>query len=106
MSETPKYPGVVVGLGDLWGEAGNAYLILGRIKEALTVAAQGGDCDHGAADAFFAEATTGDYDHLLATVDAYVDAFLVLTPSIGYPSIIPLSDFREQYANRQKEDSQ
>ena len=103
MTEGPKYPGVLVALEDLWGSAGNAYAILGRIKDALTVGAQGGDCDEGAAAAFYADATSGDYDHLLATVDAYVDAYIVLTPSTGGAQFQPLSEFRKEYASRVKE---
>jgi hypothetical protein len=106
MTEGPKYPGVLVALEDLWGSAGNAYEILGRIKRALIDGEQGGDCDEGAAAAFYAEATSGDYDHLLATVDAYVDAYVVLSHSksrLDTEHLCPLSEFRKEYAKVVKE---
>jgi hypothetical protein len=62
---TPKFPGVTV---QLTGEDGNAFFILGAVKKALKRAGHG-----DAADEFFAEATSGDYDHLLQTAMRYVD---------------------------------
>lgn len=62
---TPKYPNVNV---RLVGEDGNGFFIVGRVSSALKRA---GYAD--AADEFVAEATSGDYDHLLATVLAYVN---------------------------------
>ena len=53
----------------LVGEDGNAFAILGRVNRALKAAGM-----HEEAKAFMAEAITGDYDHLLATVQKYVDA--------------------------------
>ena len=54
---------------ELIGRDGNAYAILGRALKALR--------DSGwtkeERDAFLAEATSGDYDHLLGTVMAYLD---------------------------------
>ena len=47
----------------LVGEDGNAFAILGRALQALRQAGRG---DEWAA--FEAEATSGDYDHLLAVV--------------------------------------
>ena len=47
----------------LVGEDGNAFNILGRARRALR---QAGRDDEWAT--FVAEATSGDYDHLLATV--------------------------------------
>ncbi len=47
----------------LVGEDGNAFNILGRARRALRDAGRGYEWA-----AFEAEATSGDYDHLLATV--------------------------------------
>ena len=47
----------------LIGEDGNAFAILGKARRALLLA--GRDDEWGA---FQAEATSADYDHLLATV--------------------------------------
>jgi hypothetical protein len=47
----------------LVGEDGNAFNILGRARQALRLAGRGDDWA-----AFEAEATSGDYDQLLATV--------------------------------------
>jgi hypothetical protein len=47
----------------LIGQDGNAFTVLGKARRALRVA--GRDDDWAA---FQAEATSGDYDHLLATV--------------------------------------
>lgn len=60
------YPDITV---DLIGEDGNAFMILGRVRKALRRAgAPSGDIA-----AFTAEATAGDYDHLLSTVNRYVN---------------------------------
>jgi hypothetical protein len=56
----PKYPNLTV---KLVGEDGNAFAILGRCRRAM----RGAGIDEDEIDAFLAEATTGDYDHLLAT---------------------------------------
>ena len=64
MSE-PKYPNVVV---ELVGEDGNAFAILGRVRRALREAGVG----KAEVDAFTAEATSGNYDHLLQTVMRWV----------------------------------
>ena len=61
MNAEPKYPNIHV---RLVGEDGNAYAILGRVQGALKRAG----IDKAERDAFFAEATAGDYDHLLQTV--------------------------------------
>ena len=50
------------------GEDGNAFNILGRVKRALVKAGMQEE-----AKAFMEEATAGDYNHLLATVQKYVD---------------------------------
>lgn len=60
----PKYPDVNVALV---GEDGNAFSILGRVSSALK---RGGHGD--AVEEFHAEATSGDYNHLLQTVMEYV----------------------------------
>jgi Domain of unknown function (DUF4314) len=62
----PRYPEVQVQLS---GEDGNAFAILGRTTAALRQAG----VPQGEIDAFFAEATSGDYDHLLQTTMAWVD---------------------------------
>ena len=62
----PRYPEVQVQLS---GEDGNAFAILGRTAAALRQAG----VPQEEIDAFFAEATSGDYDHLLQTTMAWVD---------------------------------
>ena len=52
----------------LVGEDGNAFSIMGRVRKALIRAGM-----HDEAEAFMAEATSGDYDHLLGVVQRYVD---------------------------------
>jgi hypothetical protein len=55
---TTKYPNVKV---RLVGEDGNAFAILGRVKNAMRKAR----VPKEEIDAFMAEATAGDYDGLL-----------------------------------------
>jgi Domain of unknown function (DUF4314) len=62
----PRYPDVQVRLS---GEDGNAFAILGRTTAALHAAG----VPQEEIDTFFAEATSGDYDHLLQTTMAWVD---------------------------------
>ena len=62
----PRYPQVQVQLS---GEDGNAFAILGRTAAALRQAG----VSQEEIDTFFAEATSGDYDHLLQTTMAWVD---------------------------------
>jgi Domain of unknown function (DUF4314) len=62
----PRYPDVQV---QLTGEDGNAFAILGRTAAALRAAG----VPQEEIDTFFAEATSGDYDHLLHTTMAWVD---------------------------------
>ena len=62
----PKYRHVRV---ELVGEDGNAYAILGRVSGAMKRA---GICKEER-NAFIAEATSGDYDHLLQTAMRWVD---------------------------------
>jgi hypothetical protein len=54
---------------ELVGRDGNAYAILGRALKALRDAGW----SKPERDAFLAEATSGDYDHLLGTVMKYLD---------------------------------
>ena len=60
-----KYPEVEVALV---GEDGNAFSILGRVQKAMRRAG----VPAGEIDAYLDEATSGDYDHLLATTMEYV----------------------------------
>ena len=53
----------------LVGADGNAFAILGRVRRALRDA----DYSVNQLDAFTAEATTGDYNNLLAVVQRWVD---------------------------------
>ncbi len=62
-----KHPEVQV---NLIGEDGNAFSILGRVRVAMRDAGVG----NKDIEAFTAEATSGDYDHLLATVMRWVTA--------------------------------
>lgn len=48
---------------------GNAFSILGRAKKALRRAG----VDQAVVDAFYAEATAGDYDALLETVERWFE---------------------------------
>lgn len=62
-----KYPNIKVQLS---GEDGNAYAILGRVNAAL----RKHDVPKDERDQFMKEATSGDYDNLLRTCSAWVDA--------------------------------
>jgi hypothetical protein len=53
----------------LVGRNGNAFAVLGAATKALLEAGWTQD----ERDAFLAEATSGDYDHLLATVMEHLD---------------------------------
>jgi hypothetical protein len=65
-SEQPRYPDIYVQLSD---EDGNAFAILGRTTRALRQAGLAQD----EIDQYYAEATSGDYDHLLQTTMRWVD---------------------------------
>jgi hypothetical protein len=65
MSE-PKYPEVKV---ELTGHDSNAFMILGRTVKAMRRAG----LDESEIQAFMAEAKSGGYDHLLATVERWVE---------------------------------
>jgi hypothetical protein len=54
----PKYPEITV---QLTGEDGNSFNILGKVSRALRQAG----ISQAERDAFMAEATQGNYDHLL-----------------------------------------
>ncbi len=62
----PRFPNVHV---RLVGTDGNAFAVLGAVSRALRRAGVAKE----ERDAFFAEATSGDYDHLLATVRRWVE---------------------------------
>ena len=63
---TIKYPKIKV---TLVGGDGNAFAILGKVMKAL----RKGNVPPEEVDAFSVEATSGDYDHLLATCMKMVD---------------------------------
>lgn len=62
----PKYPNITV---KLIGTDGNAFAILGKVTRALRLA----KVDKAEVDAYMAEATAGDYDHLLGTTMKWVE---------------------------------
>lgn len=53
----------------LIGQDGNAFLILGRVKQAL----KGAGADKEYIDQYISKATSGDYNHLLAVSMEYVN---------------------------------
>jgi len=55
---------------DLVGEDGNAFAILARVTQAMHRAGVSNEEQ----DAYLKEATSGDYNHLLATTMEWVDA--------------------------------
>ena len=61
-----KYPNVKV---KLVGSDGNAFAILGKVKNALRAA----KVPQAELDAFMKEAMAGDYDNVLATCMRWVD---------------------------------
>lgn len=61
-----RYPKIQVQLS---GQDGNAFAILGAVNKALLRAG----VSKATRDEFTAEATAGDYDHLLATAMRWVD---------------------------------
>lgn len=62
----PKYPKIVV---KLVGGDGNAFAILGKVSKALRAAG----VPQAERDEFMAEATSGDYDHLLQICMKWVE---------------------------------
>ena len=71
----PRYPDIYV---QLTGQDGNAFAILGRTTGALRQAG----LPQEEIDDYFAEATSGDYDHLLQT-----------TMRVGPLGVAPLATF-------------
>lgn len=67
MSEI-RYPEIQV---RLVGEDGNAFSIMGRVFAALKNAG----VPQSEIDEYFAESTSGDYDHLLRTAASWVSVF-------------------------------
>ena len=63
---SPKYPDITV---ELTGHDGNAFVVLGRCRQA----AQQADLNGEAIATFMAEAMAGDYDHLLQTAMLWFD---------------------------------
>jgi hypothetical protein len=63
-----KYPQISV---KLIGEDGNVYAILGRVRRAMVSAR----VPQNEIDAFFAEATSGDYYAALATCQRWVSVY-------------------------------
>lgn len=61
----PKYPDVYVPMS---GQDGNAFFIVSRVMAALKRAG----VPQAERDAFFDDALSGDYDHVLQTVMAWV----------------------------------
>jgi hypothetical protein len=62
----PRYPNITVVLSDT---DGNAFAVLGKMSKALRQA----QIPYPERDAFTAEATSGDYDHLLQTCMKWVN---------------------------------
>jgi len=62
----PKYPNITV---QLVGSDGNAFAILGKVSQAMRRAKVSPD----EVKTFQDEATSGDYDNLLATCMKWVD---------------------------------
>jgi len=62
----PKYPDITV---RLVGEDGNAFAILGKVKQALRLAGVSREEQLNFQD----EAMAGDYDHLLRTCMEWVE---------------------------------
>jgi len=53
----------------LIGEDGNAFFILGKVTKEM----RRKGCGKSIVDAYYKEATSGDYNHLLATTMKYVE---------------------------------
>lgn len=66
MNTTVKYPEIEVQLS---GQDGNAFAIMGTVSRALRRAGVSKE----ERDAYFAEATSGDYDHLLRVTMDWVE---------------------------------
>ena len=64
----PRFPHVDVQLG---GADGNAFAVLGKVRNAL----QSGGATRVEIEEFVAEATAGDYDHLIQTAMRWVNVY-------------------------------
>ena len=62
----PKYPDICV---KLTGQDGNAFAIIGRVRQELRRA----NVEKDDIDLFLKEAMSGSYDHLLQTCTKWVD---------------------------------
>ena len=62
----PFYPDIEVKLA---GEDGNAFFIIGRVRQAL----RRGGVDEEVVAAFTEESTSGDYDNVIRTAMKYVE---------------------------------
>lgn len=72
---SPKYPDIVVRLS---GTDGNAFAIIGTVQRALKTARDGQGHRLVSEDElkqFIAEATSGDYDNVLATAMRWVEVY-------------------------------
>jgi hypothetical protein len=63
-----KYPEIEV---QLVGQDGNAFAIMGRVMAALKDAG----VPKEEVDAYYAESTSGDYEHLIATAANWVTVY-------------------------------
>ena len=71
----PKYPDIVVRLS---GTDGNAFAIIGAVRRALKNARDGQGnrmVSENELKQFITEATSGDYDHVLATAMRWVEVY-------------------------------
>ena len=66
MTTTVKYPDIRVALSEV---DGNAFSVMGAVRKALKRAG----VEQAEVDGFTAEATAGDYDHLLRTCMRWVN---------------------------------
>lgn len=72
--DEPNYDNVIIPITvNLLGLDSNAFIILGVMLKELKRAKRDGKCTQEQIDDFQAEATAGDYDHLLATCMKWVD---------------------------------
>ena len=62
----PLYPHIEV---NLVGQDGNAFYIIGRVRQAL----RRGGVDEEVVEAFTEEATSGDYDNVIRTAMRWVE---------------------------------
>lgn len=67
-SVRPKYPEIEV---QLTGDDGNAFYVVGKVRKALLR----GGVEKEEVELFVNEATSGGYDHLLATCSRWVEVY-------------------------------